>query len=111
MGVSKTELFTDQQIELAEMAKALGHPARVSILQLLSKIEGCICGDLVNEIGLSQPTISQHLTVLKNAGLICGEVKGASRCYCLDQKALSRFRSMLSGFIDHDVDTKSNRCC
>ena len=86
MGISKTELFTKKQNELANIAKALGHPARIAILQHLVKINGCICNDLVEELGLAQPTISQHLKELKQIGLIQGSIEGTSICYCVDPK-------------------------
>ena len=86
MGLTKTEIFTTEQNTIAQMAKALGHPARIAILQHLIKINSCICGDLVDEIGLAQPTISQHLKELKNAGLIKGNIEGTSVCYCIDQQ-------------------------
>ena len=85
MGLTKTEKFTDQQNEIALIAKAMGHPARVAILQHLFKINTCICGDLVEEIGLAQPTISQHLKELKQVGLIQGTIEGTSICYCINQ--------------------------
>ena len=78
MGASKTEQFTDQQNELAVLAKALGHPARIAIIEYLLKVNTCICGDIVNELPLAQPTVSQHLKELKNAGLIKGNFEGAS---------------------------------
>ncbi|MGG8497900.1 ArsR/SmtB family transcription factor [Tenacibaculum sp. TC6] len=84
MGVTKSEIFTDEQNEIAKVAKVLGHPARIAIIQHLLKIESCICGDLVNEIGLAQPTISQHLKELKNIGIIKGNIEGTSVCYCID---------------------------
>jgi len=84
MGLIKTEMFTDSQNEIALFAKAFGHPARVAILQHLFKIKTCVCGDLVNEIGLAQPTISQHLKELKQLGLIKGNVEGTKVCYCID---------------------------
>ena len=74
MGVTKSEKFTPQQNDLAKIAKVLGHPARIAILQHLFKINSCVCGDLVNEIGLAQPTISQHLKELKNLKLIKGRL-------------------------------------
>jgi len=85
MGLTKSEIFTEQQNQISLIAKAFGHPARVAILQHLFKINSCICGDLVNEIGLAQPTISQHLKELKNIGLIKGNIEGTSICYCIDQ--------------------------
>ena len=84
MGLAKSEIFTAEQNEIANFAKAFGHPARVAILQHLFKINSCICGDLVNEIGLAQPTISQHLKELKHLGLIKGTIDGTSVCYCID---------------------------
>ena len=88
MGATKTEYFTDKQNELATLAKALGHPARVAILDYLLKVDTCICGDIVNELPLAQPTISQHLKELKNVGLIKGSVEGNAICYCIDEKVL-----------------------
>lgn len=84
MGITKTNLFTEEQNRLARMAKALGHPARIAILQHLLKTNACINGDLVEEIGLAQATISQHLRELKEAGLIQGTVSGSSMSYCID---------------------------
>ena len=83
MGASKTEHFTAEQNQLATLAKALGHPARVAILEYLLKVNKCICGDIVNELPLAQPTVSQHLKELKLAGLIKGNVEGNSICYCI----------------------------
>ncbi|MBY5959966.1 metalloregulator ArsR/SmtB family transcription factor [Membranicola marinus] len=99
MGISKTELFSDQHNEIAALAKAIGHPARVAILELLSEIEGCVCGDLVDEIGLAQPTISQHLAVLKQAGLIRGAIKGANRCYCIDPIRWEQWQGLMMDFL------------
>ncbi len=98
MGISKTELFSTQQNELANIAKALGHPARIAILQHLIKINGCICNDLVAELGLAQPTISQHLKELKNAGIIQGTIEGTSICYCIAPETWNKYRTLFSGF-------------
>ncbi|MBK6821248.1 MAG: winged helix-turn-helix transcriptional regulator [Bacteroidetes bacterium] len=76
MGATKTDHFTDQQNNIAIIAKALGHPARIAIMEYLSKVDACICGDIVNELPLAQPTVSQHLKELKNAGLIKGNIEG-----------------------------------
>ena len=84
MGVTKTEIFTKEQNKLARIAKVFGHPARIAIIQHLLKVNTCICGDLVEEIGLAQPTISQHLKELKNVGIIKGTIEGTSVCYCID---------------------------
>jgi len=86
MGTSKSELFSAQQNRIANMAKAIGHPARIAILEHLIKKGTCVCGDLVEELPLSQSTISQHLKALKEAGIIQGNVDGVYRCYCIDQK-------------------------
>lgn len=86
MGATKTEHFTDEQNQIAILAKALGHPARIAIVEHLMKVNTCICGDIVNELPLAQPTVSQHLKELKNAKLIKGEIEGNSICYCLDEK-------------------------
>ncbi|MBL8011442.1 MAG: winged helix-turn-helix transcriptional regulator [Flavobacteriales bacterium] len=90
MGVTKADLFTAQQNQLATWAKVLGHPARIAILQHLLKQNTCICGSLVEELGLAQATISQHLRELKDAGLITGTVEGTSVCYCIEPKAWAR---------------------
>lgn len=86
MGLSKTEEFTVKENKIAAYAKALSHPARVAILQLLIKKQACICGDIVDELPLSQSTVSQHLKELKAAGLIKGEIEGKKVCYCIDEK-------------------------
>ncbi len=81
--------------ELATLAKALGHPARVQIMRLLVRREACICGDIVDELPLAQSTVSQHLKVLKEAGLIRGEIDGPRTCYCVDPRALRRFKALI----------------
>ncbi|WP_036153995.1 ArsR/SmtB family transcription factor [Maribacter forsetii] len=109
MGLAKTEMFTDEQNKISMFAKAFGHPARVAILQHLFKIDTCICGDLVSEIGLAQPTISQHLKELKNLGLIKGNVEGTSVCYCIDKDNWSNMKDIMAQFLDQDIS--SNSCC
>ncbi|MBA3697589.1 MAG: winged helix-turn-helix transcriptional regulator [Planctomycetes bacterium] len=84
----------DYERELSALAKALGHPARVRILRLLAERSGCVCGDIVNEVGLAQSTVSQHLAVLKDAGLIRGDVDGPRVCYCLANNILRRFKML-----------------
>src|ERR1700755_851874 len=86
MGVTKSEIFTDKQNKLAAMMKALAHPARIAIVQYLIKSNACVNGQLVEELGLAQPTISQHLKELKTAGLIQGTIEGTSVCYCIDPR-------------------------
>ena len=92
MGLTKSEIFTDKQNKLAGMMKALAHPARIAIVQHLIKTNACINGDLVEELGLAQPTISQHLKELKNAGLIQGTIEGTSVCYCIEPKTWSLYQ-------------------
>ena len=110
MGLAKTEMFTDLQNEIALFAKAFGHPARVAILQHLFKINTCVCGDLVNEIGLAQPTISQHLKELKYLGLIKGSVEGTSVCYCINTEKWSTMKTVMLEFLDQDIPKKQD-CC
>jgi ArsR family transcriptional regulator, arsenate/arsenite/antimonite-responsive transcriptional repressor len=96
MGITKTEFFTEAQNELAVIAKVLGHPARIAILQHLLKVNTCICGDLVEEIGLAQPTISQHLKELKTIGLIKGSIEGTSVCYCINGERWSHIQQLMN---------------
>jgi DNA-binding transcriptional ArsR family regulator len=110
MGVTKTEYFTERQNELATIAKALGHPARIAIVEHLLKVDQCICGDIVNELPLSQPTVSQHLRELKSVGIIKGNVEGTSVCYCIDKEKWLGFRQLLVGLFDVLTEDKSS-CC
>lgn len=110
MGLAKTEIFSEKQNQIAIFAKAFGHPARVAILQRLFKMDTCFCGDLVDEIGLAQPTISQHLKELKNLGLIKGNVEGTSVCYCIDIAKWTAMKEVMIEFLDQDVFTKGD-CC
>ncbi len=91
----KIESEAEAEQELAALAKALGHPARVHMLRVLSAREACACGDLVEALPLAQSTVSQHLKVLKEAGLVEGEVEGPRRCYCVNRKALARLRALV----------------
>ncbi len=83
--------------ELAALSKAVGHPARVRILRLLARREECICGEIVDEVGLAQSTVSQHLKVLKDAGLIRGEIDGPRVGYCLEPRTLRRLKALVGG--------------
>ena len=85
MGLTKTQEFTTQENRTAELAKAFAHPARVAILRLLAERRACVCGDLVNELPLSQATVSQHLKELKRIGIIKGEIDPPRVCYCIDE--------------------------
>ena len=109
MGITKTEIFTKQQNELALLLKAMAHPARIAILQQIIKEQACICNDLVEEIGLAQATISQHLKELKNAGIIKGNVEGTSMCYCIDEKKWAHIKKQLETFFAAKVDF--SKCC
>jgi predicted transcriptional regulator len=96
MGLTKTEIFSEKQNRLATMMKALAHPARIAIIQRLIKINSCICGDLVEELGLAQPTISQHLKELKNIGLIQGTIE--NQCLLYDPKVWKQFKASFDSF-------------
>ena len=98
MGASKTAAFTDEQNQLAAIAKAIGHPARIAILQHLLAVRGCVCGELVAELPLSQSTVSQHLKELKNAGIIKGEIEGVKTCYCIDQQVWEKAGAFIGQF-------------
>jgi DNA-binding transcriptional ArsR family regulator len=103
MGISKTAYFSDRQNKIANIAKALGHPARIAIMEHLIKVDACICGDLVDELPLAQPTISQHLKELKQANLIRGNIEGSTVCYCINKDTLV----FLKEFLNHlDGDPK-----
>ena len=110
MGATKTDHFTDKQNTIATLTKALGHPARIAIIEYLLSVETCICGDIVNELPLAQPTISQHLKELKNAGLIKGNVEGNTICYCIDEKSIERLQQYFSN-ISNKLGKKKNSCC
>lgn len=109
MGVTRTDIFNDEQNHLAVMLKALAHPARIAILQHIIKANACICGDLVDELGLAQATISQHLKELKSAGLIQGTIEGVSVCYCIEPKAWALLKKQMDMFFDSYTEPKT--CC
>jgi DNA-binding transcriptional ArsR family regulator len=108
MGATKTYHFSTKENTIAGYAKALAHPARVAILQFLAKQPSCICGDIVEELPLSQSTVSQHLKELKSAGLIKGDIDGAKVCYCIDEKQWKVAQVALTGLFDK---YKSGKCC
>ena len=109
MGLTKTEIFTDEQNRLATMIKALAHPARIAILHHLIKTNACVCGSIVEELGLAQATISQHLKELKNAGLIQGTIEGVSVCYCIEPNAWELLHKELNAFFA--LYTCNGKCC
>jgi ArsR family transcriptional regulator, arsenate/arsenite/antimonite-responsive transcriptional repressor len=100
MAQNKKEEFSKQDIELAEFAKALSHPARIAILKTIAKRNECICGEIVEVLPLAQSTVSQHLKELQKSGLIQGRVDGTRSCYCIDQKAFDKFIKATASFID-----------
>ena len=108
MGITKTDSFTTTQNELAILAKAMGHPARIAIIEYLLKTESCICGDIVNELPLAQPTVSQHLKELKNAGLIKGNIEGTSICYCINEVGFNRLKSFFQNINEY---LSNKECC
>jgi ArsR family transcriptional regulator len=105
----KSPEYNSTAITLAAFTKALAHPARVSILQLLLKKKSCICGNIVDELPLSQSTVSQHLKELKEAGLIKGEIDGVSVCYWINEKVWNQAAALLQGFFS--TSTQQNSCC
>ncbi|WP_431162949.1 ArsR/SmtB family transcription factor [Flagellimonas beolgyonensis] len=107
MGLTKTHMFTDKQNELARIAKVLAHPARVAILEYISKQDACICTDLVDIIGLAQPTISQHLNEIKKIGLLKGTFEGKNLCYCIDQERWQEIQETLHTFFSNI----NRNCC
>jgi predicted transcriptional regulator len=109
MGLTKTEIFTDEQNRLAIQLKAIAHPARIAILQQIITANACICGDLAEELGLAQPTISQHLKELKNAGLIQGTIEGVSICYCIEPMAWAALQKEVGNLFSSYKGL--NNCC
>jgi DNA-binding transcriptional ArsR family regulator len=110
MGITKSAYFTEAQNQLALQLKALAHPARIAILEFLLKTESCICGDIVNELPLSQATVSQHLKEMKNAGIIKGTIEGNAICYCIDQDQFNQLTQQMVQ-INEVLKTKNNQCC
>lgn len=110
MGTTKTKDYSIQELSSAKYAKALSHPARIAILNLLLKRQACVCGDIVDELPLSQSTVSQHLKALKDAGLIKGDIDGASICYCIDEKEWNKAKMQLNQLFDKFIPP-SKECC
>ena len=96
MGITKSDNFNTRQNEIAVLLKAIAHPARIAIIEYLLKSNKCICNDIVSEIKLAQPTVSQHLRELKNSGLIKGEISGNSICYCLNEKSWMKLQKYMN---------------
>jgi DNA-binding transcriptional ArsR family regulator len=109
MGATKSEEFSVKDNRVAKYAKALSHPARIAILKLLIQKQSCICGDIVDELPLSQSTVSQHLKELKEAGLIKGDIEGAKVCYCIDEKEWNIAKNYISELFS--IYTSAEKCC
>ena len=107
MGASKTESFSVEQNELASLFKALSHPARIAIVDYLLTVDSCICGDIVNELPLAQPTISQHLKELKNAKIIKGTIEGTAICYCINPETIDKIEKHFGSI----AKRLQNKCC
>lgn len=110
MGISKTKQFTEAELTIARYAKALAHPARIAILRILLQRQSCICGDIVDELPLSQSTVSQHLKELKDAGLIQGDIDGKKVCYCINEKVWKEAQQLLH-VLFADYKACSTSCC
>lgn len=109
MGLTKTEIFTDQQNRIADLAKAFSHPARVAILQLLIARKSCVCGDLVDELELAQATVSQHLKELKRIGIIHGEINPPRVCYCINPEVWDEAQRVFGHLLGSFVQVQA--CC
>jgi DNA-binding transcriptional ArsR family regulator len=107
MGTTKTQIFSAEQNRLATIFRVLANPARIAILEYLSAQKGCICNDIVDEIGLAQPTISQHLKELKSLSLISGEIEGTRVCYCINQNTWKELQTLMNRFFENTQTT----CC
>lgn len=111
MAINKAKLFNTSQKRTAELMKALAHPARIAIIELLVEKETCICGDITDELPLAQSTVSQHLKALKNAGIIKGEIDGVRTCYCLDREGIVEFNELLIPLIKNLTTATEEQCC
>jgi len=109
MGLTKTENFTASQVRIAQLAKAIGHPARIAILQYLIGCNSCVCGDIVDELPLAQATVSQHLKELKDAGIIKGEISGAKTCYCINEVVWEEVNAVFGSLFTSFPSIKN--CC
>ena len=109
MKMKVASTYNTKEESIANYAKALGHPARVAIINLLLKRQSCICGDIVDELPLSQSTVSQHLKELKLAGLIKGEISGVKTCYCIDKKEWQKASKLFNNIFKNNFEP--NKCC
>lgn len=111
MGITKSELFTAEQNEIANLCRVLGHPARIAILEYLQHANACINNDLVSELGLAQATISQHLNELKNVDLIHGTIEGSGRSYCINRKRWDELHTKIGAFFSRSLQNFGGSCC
>lgn len=111
MGVTRSDLFTKEQNDMASVAKAFAHPARIAIIQHLLKINACINSDLVQELGLAQATISQHLRELKSLGIIQGTIEGVSVSYCINPVRWAEIRELFNTFFNKYKERAEQNCC
>lgn len=109
MASPKLAAFSTEENELAELAKALGHPARIAILKELAQRQSCVCGEIVEVLPLAQSTVSQHLKELKDAGLIQGTLEGAKSCYCINWDNMRHLQSLIASFLQGSAGGKG--CC
>ena len=111
MGLTKTENFTEDQNQISQLLKALAHPARIAIVEYLLSVDACICNDIVAEINLAQPTVSQHLKELKNAGIIKGEIEGKSICYCINPESFKKMEHFIDQIFNKIHQQENRNCC
>ncbi len=111
MAYNKKKEFGSDEIKTAEIAKALSHPARVAIIKFLAKQKSCICNDIVDELPLSQSTVSQHLKELKNAGLITGEIDGPRVCYCINKENWKIAKTIFNELFKMNFESMKASCC
>lgn len=111
MAITKAKLFDLSQKRTAELMKALGHPARIAIIQLLAERNTCICGDITEQLPLAQSTVSQHLKALKSAGIIKGEIDGVRTCYCLNEEGIQELDELIRPLITHLTTSTDKNCC
>ena len=111
MGITKSDFFTEEQNKIALWMKALGHPARIAIIQFLLEKKSCICGDIVDELPLAQATVSQHLRELKNAEIIKGNIEGNSICYCLNIETIEHIQFFINELQVNLTNNQPKKCC
>lgn len=111
MAITKAKLFETSQKRAAELMKALGHPARIAIIELLAERDTCICGDITEELPLAQSTVSQHLKALKEAGIIKGQIDGVRTCYCLDKEGIAEMEELFTPLLTNLRTATQENCC